>query len=154
MLSLGGVFAQGDHGGHSTQDADFSQREQEVMPFDLDATLHTFEKSEQGGFEQVTVKDAEDERNIALIREHLRKEADLFARGNFSDPAYLHGADMAGLSVLEEAAAAGRLTVSYTDMPGGAELTFGAASETVLAALHAWFDAQVDDHGEHATEGD
>lgn len=154
VLTLGGAIAQDDHSSHTPQDPNFSQREQEVMPFDLDATLHTFEKSEQGGFERVTVKNAEDERNIALIRDHLRKEADLFARGDFSDPAYLHGADMAGLSILEEAAAAGRLTVSYTDVPDGAELTFGAANETVLAALHAWFDAQVNDHGDHATEGD
>lgn len=153
VLTLDGVFAQGDHGGHSTQDADFSQREQEVMPFDLNATLHTFEKSEQGGFERVTVKEAGDDRNIALIREHLRKEADLFARGDFSDPAYLHGADMAGLSTLEKAAAAGRLRVSYRDLPDGAELTFGAANETVLTTLHAWLDAQVNDHREHATEG-
>ena len=124
------------------------------MPFDLGATLHTFEKSELGGSERVTVKDAEDERNIALIREHLRKEVDLFARGDLSDPAYLHGADMAGLSMLEDAAAAGSLRVSYSDLPDGAELTFAVEDKTVLAALHAWFDAQVDDHGEHATEGD
>jgi hypothetical protein len=154
ILSLDGAFAQGDHGGHSAQDADFSQREQEVMPFDLGATLHTFEKSEQGGFERVTVKEAGDDRNIALIREHLRKEADLFARGDFSDPAYLHGTDMAGLSTLEDAAAAGRLSVIYANLPDGAELTFRAYDETVLAALHAWFDAQVNDHGDHATEGD
>lgn len=154
VLTLGGAIAQDDPSSHTPQDPGFSQREQEVMPFDLDATLHAFEKSEQGGFERVTVKDVEDERNIALIREHLRKEADLFARGDFSDPAYLHGEDMAGLSTLEAAASAGRLTVSYTDMPDGGELTFGAGDETVLAALHAWFDAQVNDHGDHATEGD
>lgn len=61
---------------------------------------------------------------------------------------------MAGLSTLEEAAAVGRLRVSYRDLPDGAELTFRAYDETVLAALHAWFDAQVNDHGDHATEGD
>ena len=154
VLTLGNTFAQGNHSGHSTQDANFAQREQEVMPFDLDATLHTFEKSDQGGFERVTVKNAEDARNIALIREHLAKEAKLFARGNFSDPAYLHEPDMAGLNTLEDAAAAGSLRVNYTDLPDGAELTFAVEDDTVLAALHAWFDAQVSDHGDHATEGD
>ena len=152
VLILGGTLAQDDHSGHSAQDADFSQREQEVMPFDLDATLHTFEKSDQGGFERVTADNPEDNRNIALIREHLEKEAERFAHGDFSDPAYLHGEDMAGLSTLEEAAAAGRLRVSYANLPDGAELTFVADDNTVLAALHAWFDAQVNDHGEHATE--
>ena len=59
---------------------------------------------------------------------------------------------MAGLSTLEEAAAAGRLRVSYADLPDGAELTFAADDNTALVALHAWFNAQVNDHGEHATE--
>lgn len=154
VFTLGNTFAQSNHNGHSTQDANFAQREQKVMPFDLDATLHTFEKSDQGGFERVAVKDAEDVRIIALIREHLAKEAKLFARGDFSDPAYLHGADMAGLSTLEDAAAAGSLKVSYSDLPDGAALTFAVEDETVLTALHAWFDAQVSDHGDHATEGD
>lgn len=154
VLTVGDTFAQGNHNGHSTQDFNFAQREQEVMPFDLDATLHTFEKSDQGGFERVTVKDAEDARNIALIREHLAKEVKLFARGDFSDPSYLHGADMAGLSTLEDAAAAGSLKVSYSDLPDGAALTFVVEDKMVLTALHAWFDAQVSDHGDHATEGD
>lgn len=152
VLILGGTFAQDDDSGHSTQDADFPQREQEVMPFDLNATLHTFEKSDQGGSERVTADNPKDSRNITLIREHLENEAERFARGDFSDPAYLHGEDMAGLSTLEEAAAAGRLRVSYADLPDGAELTFVADDTTVLVALHAWFDAQINDHGEHATE--
>ena len=70
------------------------------MPFDLNATLHTFEKSDQGGSERVTADNPEDNRNITLIREHLEKEAERFARGDFCDPAYLHGEDMAGLSTL------------------------------------------------------
>jgi large exoprotein involved in heme utilization and adhesion len=47
----------------------------------------------------------------------------------------------------------GTLEVSYADLPDGAELSFAAGNETVLAALHAWFDAQVNDHGDQATEG-
>ena len=123
-----------------------------MLPFDLDATLHTFEKSNRGGCERVTAHHPEDDRNIVLIREHLEKDAERFTRGDISDPAYLHGEDTAGLSILEEAAAAGGLRVDYGDLPDGAALTLSAGDDTVLAALHAWFDAQVNDYGHHATE--
>ncbi len=127
-------------------------REREVTPFDLDATLYTFEKSNRGGSERVTTNNPEDDRSIAFVREHLAEEAELFMRGDFSGPGYLYGDDMAGLSVLEKAAAAGGLRVDYGDLPDGAALTLSAGDDTVLAALHAWFGAQVNDHGEHATE--
>ena len=154
VLALGSVLAQDVHSGHSAQSSGFSQREQEVMPFDLDVTLHTFRTSKQGGYERVTAKNPKDILNITSIREHLAKEAGRFAQGDFSDPAYLHGEDMAGLSILQEAAASGVLMVSYTELPDGAELTFITDDETVLAALHVWFDAQVSDHGNHAAADD
>ena len=141
-----------DHGTHETDPADaaFAQREREVMPFDLDATTHIFSKSRRGGVQQVKVIEAGDAENIALIRSHLKEEQGRFSKGEFSDPAYLHGADMAGLAALQKAAAAGRLEVRYRPLPDGAKLVYEAAQAGVVAALHGWFEAQVADHGEHA----
>jgi len=152
-LALGGcVYAQADthrHKGHS--DTSFAQREQEVMPFDLEATLHTFQETPWGGRQRVTVKNSKDVRNTALIRSHLKEEEWRFAHGDFSDPAYLHGEDMPGLVTLQEAAASGALRVSYQELVNGAQLTFKAEDAAVIEALHAWFEAQVADHGAHAT---
>jgi hypothetical protein len=36
---------------------------------------------------------------------------------------------------------------------GGAELVFRTRNPQLVGALHAWFDAQVSDHGRDAMEG-
>ncbi len=104
-----------------------------------------------GGLQTVTADIPSDERQIRLIREHLRKEADAFSRGNFSDPARIHGAEMPGLEELQ--AGANRITVQYTELPTGAQIKFIIDEQTLIHALYGWFDAQVTDHGEHAEDG-
>ena len=61
-----------------------------VMPFDLDAKVHVFEKTGSGGIQQV-VAETRDPRQTALVREHLEVEAGRFARGDFHDPAIQPG---------------------------------------------------------------
>jgi hypothetical protein len=117
----------------------------EVMPFDLDATRHTFTKTDQGGVEQVVVIDPTDTRNIDLIRSHLQFEATEFGKGNYSDPARIHGMDMPGLQELE--AGASRVDVRYEEVPGGARMIYTSAEPPLVDALHSWFDRQSRDHG-------
>ena len=140
--------------GHNMQrneDSTFAEREQEVMPFNLDATLHIFQDTATGGVQRVTANDPNDTENIALIRSHLREEAARFARGDFADPSYLHGEEMAGLSELERVGEANQLTVSYSDIENGGEIAYSSEEADVIIALHLWFQAQVTDHGDHAT---
>src|SRR5436309_2127573 len=79
------------------------ERSTHVMPFSMDATMHQFEPTKTGGFMVVTVHDG-DARQIALVREHLQKEAAAFARGDYADPAYIHGNGMPGLAALSAGA--------------------------------------------------
>ena len=139
---------------HDAQEGNpnFAEREQAVMPFDVSATLHIFEDTATGGVQRVIANDPADTGNIALIRSHLKEEAASFAEGNFADPSYLHGEDMAGLSRLEAAGAANQLTVNYRDIENGGEITYSSEEADVVIALHLWFQAQVTDHGEHATD--
>ncbi|MDE0393988.1 MAG: aspartate carbamoyltransferase [Gammaproteobacteria bacterium] len=118
-----------------------------VMPFDLDATVHVFEKTGFGGIQQV-VAETGDPRQIALIREHLELEAGRFARGDFHDPAMVHGPEMAGLHRLVMGHE--RLSVEYGEIDRGAEIVYRSEDPSLVAAIHAWFDAQLRDHGEHA----
>ena len=136
---------------HDAADSSFAERERMVMPFDLSATLHIFEDTATGGVQRVVANDPGDTENIGLIREHLRAEAELFARGDFGDPSFLHGADMPGLAELEAAGEAGLLEVSYQDLPVGGQITYSSDDLPTVIALHLWFQAQVIDHGEHAT---
>jgi hypothetical protein len=122
------------------------------MPFELDATTHTFTKTSDGGTQSVTADDPHDEGQIRLIREHLRTERENFARGDFDDPAAIHGHDMEGVAELR--AGYGDIAVAYVDLPDGAELTYTTADPELVEAIHAWFDRQVADHGADARAGD
>jgi hypothetical protein len=119
-----------------------------VMPFDQATTTHVFEKTPTGGVETVTVNDQNDTNQVALIRMHLTHEAELFAAGDFADPAAIHGGNMPGLADL--ARGASRIEFTYAEAPGGATITYQTADPDLVDALHAWFDAQLTDHGRHA----
>ncbi len=125
-----------------------AERGASVMPFDLEATSHVFHPTRTGGVQTVVADDRADRDQVTRVRAHLREEAKRFHEGDFGDPAAIHGHDMPGLDVLEEAG--GALEITYRDVTGGAELTFRSEDPTVVAALHNWFEAQLSDHGEHA----
>ena len=118
---------------------------QHVMPFDMSKTVHIFRMTETGGVEKVLVRDGADADQIGLIRQHLMHEAHKFQRGDYSDPAWLHGADMPGLKELE--AHASEIRISYTELPEGAQITFETKDLGLLTAIHRWFGAQLSEHG-------
>lgn len=122
-----------------------------VMPFDLDRTAHVFTKTVTGGVEEVRAKDPTDKAQIDLARGHLREEASKFSRGDFSDPAEIHGANMPGLDILKQNAST--MQFAYEDIADGGKITYKASSQTTIKALHTWFDAQVSDHGSDAMPG-
>jgi len=140
-----GAYALGrDQGADSTTEQQMAARAQQVMPFDLNQTTHTFTKTASGGIQTVVAKDASDTRNRGLIRSHLQEEAAQFREGNYSDPATIHGMDMPGVEELQQAAS--RVEVVYSDVPNGGRLTYSSTEPGVVDALHAWFDRQASDH--------
>lgn len=124
------------------------QRAHAVMPFDVSKTVHIFRMTESGGVQRVMAKDPGAADQIALIRKHLRHEAESFRRGDYSDPAMLHGSDMPGLKELRIGAS--HIKVSYAALPAGAEITFETADLHLLTAVHRWFGAQLSEHGADA----
>jgi hypothetical protein len=126
---------------------DVAERGAGVMPFDLERTTHRFEPLETGG-RQTVVSDDGDPEQIALIREHLAHEAERFARGDFHDPAMIHGHDMAGLHTLMMGHE--RMTVTYSDVEAGGEIVYASGDQDIIQAIHMWFEQQVRDHGSHA----
>jgi uncharacterized protein (DUF305 family) len=121
------------HSSHSASDAsaiDTSHSRQsevaesgaQMMPFDLEKTTHVFEATENGGVQQVVADDPTDEEQLSLIRKHLNEEADKFSRGDFSDPAEIHGEDMPGLKELEENASS--IEARYSKLPDGAQIEY------------------------------
>ncbi|MGC7095096.1 hypothetical protein ACPZ19_10560 [Amycolatopsis lurida] len=133
----------------SDRQAEVAERGASVMPFDLERTTHQFTKTGTGGVQTVVADDPRDTTQITLIQQHLTAEVDRFRRGDFADPARIHGNEMPGLEALR--AHGGRITIDYENTPDGARATYTADDADLRNALHAWFDAQVGDHGSHAT---
>lgn len=132
----------------STQrQAEVAKRGQSVMPFDLDRSIHRFRPTPTGGVQQVVSKD-QDPAQVALIRDHLRREAERFRSGDFSSPTAIHGPEMPGLKTLS--AAAGQVRIDYSELPAGAQVVYSADRPELVRALHDWFEAQLGDHGRHA----
>lgn len=123
---------------------------QAVMPFDLDATTHIFEKTEQGGIQQVVADDPDDADTIAQIRTHLAEQEERFAQGDFHNPQMIHGTAMPGLH--ERMMGADQIVIEYSELPNGAQILYTTDDADLIAAIHSWFDAQVADHGQHAVD--
>ncbi|MFT6913760.1 MAG: hypothetical protein ACJAWL_000046 [Motiliproteus sp.] len=141
LLSSSSVFAQ-------TTQEHVHQMAHSVMPFEMSKTVHIFEMTESGGVQKVIAKDAGGTDQIALIQQHLEHEAEKFQRGDYSDPATLHGAKMAGLKDLGIGASG--IKVMYRDLPLGAEIRFETSDLHLLTAIHRWFGAQLSEHGTDA----
>lgn len=92
-----------------------------------------------------------DQEQIRLIWEHLTKEFAAYRRGDFGDPASIHGTEMPGLSTLAQGYT--RIRMDLETVQNGARITFTTDDARLVDALHAWFDAQVSDHGRHAEHG-
>src|SRR5262245_65571299 len=100
-LALSGILAGAGIGASQTRQEEVATRGAEVMPFDLEQTMHVFQPLADGGLQTVTAKDPANSAQIALVQAHLQAEAEKFHRGDFSDPANIHGADMPGLAALQ-----------------------------------------------------
>ncbi|MDP4509330.1 hypothetical protein [Nonomuraea turcica] len=146
----------GQNGGNEAQalgarQAEVAAKSRRVMPFDLERTTHRFTKWATGGLQTVTADDPADAQQVTLIREHLTEEAVGFSKGDYVDPASIHGGKMPGLQELE--AGHDRIDIRYAEAPAGAQITYTTSDPALIKALHAWFDAQVTDHGQHAEHG-
>ena len=128
-----------------------ASRGKAVMPFDLERTTHHFTPRADGLIQEVVADDRTDTRQTELVRQHLREEAERFKRGDFDDPARIHGAEMPGLRQLQ--AGAGAIDVRYQEIGAGASISFLSPDPTLVDALHQWGEAQVADHGRHAATG-
>jgi hypothetical protein len=151
LVLIGGAWLVGRASGTPGHVAAVAVRGASVMPFDLERTTHVFTPTATGGV-QVVVADAPVEpEQVDLVRRHLRTEAARFAGGDFGDPAEIHGEEMPGLEVL--IARARDLQVAYSDVPDGGSITYASDDAEVVDALHAWFEAQLRDHGDDAERG-
>jgi hypothetical protein len=138
--------------GQTQRQDEVAARGAEVMPFKLSATTHVFTKTPTGGLQQVVTKSPGDTDQIRLIRMHLEDIATRFHQGDYSGPTQTHGKQMPGLAQLK-AAKPGQIRILYADIANGGQIEYFAKRPELITAIHAWFDAQLSDHGADAMAG-
>lgn len=151
-IGIVGVIAWGDTFGQTQRQQEVAARGADVMPFKLSATTHVFTKTRTGGLQQVVAKNPGDSEQIRLIRMHLEDIATHFHHGDYSGPAQTHGDQMPGLAQLK-AAKPGEVKILYSSVANGGQIEYLAKRPDLIAAIHAWFDAQLSDHGPDAMAG-
>lgn len=151
MLLLATAAAQAQQPADSTRLDKVVERGKQVMPFNLEKTLHIFDKTETGGVQQVVATNANDAEQIHLVRQHLSAIAARFSKGDFSGPKQIHGDDMPG--VAELSAGADRIRFDYQDLPNGGQIEYRSTDPQLITAVHSYFDAQLKDHARHAVPG-
>jgi hypothetical protein len=120
----------------------------QVMRFDQAQAMHMFLPSATGGVLELLVHDM-DQTQIRLVRSHLLQEAASFTRGDYSDPAYIHGKGMPGLDQL--ASQPSRVSVRYFETPTGAAIMLTSPYPVLISAIHQWLAAQQHDHNSGQT---
>lgn len=146
---VAGGYVWGARQAADDRQAEVAARGAKVMPFDLERTTHVFEERDDGGVQTVVADDPADTAEVEKIRAHLEAEAEEFRNGRFDDPMAIHGREMPGVVALR--AGADGMEIRYEDVPDGGRITYATRDPELVRALHAWFDAQLVDHGAHAT---
>lgn len=59
---------------------------------------------------------------------------------------------MPGLKELETVVE--EIDFRYVELPNGAQIEYATYDPPLVSALHRWFEAQLADHGEHASPDD
>lgn len=136
----------------TSREEEIAREGAQVMPFDLERTTHRFKPLPDGGVQTVVADNPSDSDQVTLIREHLRKEAVAFAKGDYGDPEQIHGRDMPGLDELR--ASFDEVAVAFSETSVGARIRYTASTPQVVDALHRWFEAQLMDHGDDAVHDD
>lgn len=150
-MGLLGVTATLVHAAPTERQKEVAEQGVMVMPFNVHNSTHVFVKTADGGTQQVLAKDSSNKDLIAAIRMHLTTEADRFKQGNYADPMKIHGMDMPGVQYLSTVKP-GQIGINYRDLPNGGEIRYTGKDAATVDAIHKWFDAQLSDHGEDATD--
>ncbi|HZR24294.1 MAG TPA: hypothetical protein VFA59_11940 [Vicinamibacterales bacterium] len=114
------------------------------MPFDQDKTVHHFTLTPNGGTIAVTVKDAADTANLAMIRMHLQQIATDFAKGNFDSPFATHGELPAGAEQMQTLQK--EIRYRYRESRVGGIVEIASNDATAIDAVHAFLRYQITQH--------
>ena len=155
MLAAFGMFVacsgagDGDAPVSEVEFAELQERGRFAMGVDQYTSTHLFDALADGGRIELQ-RDVDDPEGIATIRLHLQDIADLFQRGDFRIPGYVHAQEVPGTATMAEKK--DLIRYEYADLPRGGEVRITTSDPAALAAVHEFMAFQRSDHraGGHA----
>ena len=139
-----------DHNGmadcpmHAEHASGVDQRGDTAMGFSHEKTSHHFRLLPDGGAIEVTANDAGDEVSRKQIRAHLTHISQLFARGNFQIPMFVHDRKPPGTEVMQQKK--DKISYRYEEMEKGARVRITTSDPDALKAVHEFLRFQITDH--------
>lgn len=124
--------------------AAMTARGDRAMGFDQAATTHHFFLYEDGGAIEVTVKNRSDKKNLDAIRAHLPHLVQLFAKGDFTTPMFVHDQNVPGVEGM--ARLRDRIAYAYADLRDGGRIRITTRHARALSAIHEFRRFQIQDH--------
>jgi hypothetical protein len=118
-------------------------RGQAAMGVNQYTSTHKFDALADGGRIELQ-RDANDPRDVATIRAHLREVMAAFKTGDFSTPGFVHAQEVPGTKVM--AARKAHLAYVYADLPQGGEIRITTQDPEALRAVHEFMAFQRKDH--------
>jgi hypothetical protein len=113
-----------------------------VSGFDSERVVRHFYLLKNGGAVEVVVKDPHDETTIKAVQAYLKKESDLWAKGNFDNVNAIYGKLPEGTPQLKKM----RDSVTFAAVPeeNGGVLRLLTVSPQAKSAIHDYLRFQID----------
>ena len=129
--------------GRDREFVELQKRGQVAMGVNQYTSTHKFDALPDGGRIELQ-RDANDPRDVATIRAHLKEVMGAFERGDFSTPGFVHAQEVPGTKVM--AARRAQIRYSYEDLPQGGQIRLMTSDPEALRAIHDFMAFQRQDH--------
>jgi hypothetical protein len=114
------------------------------MGFSQTGTTHHFLLTKEGGVIQVTANDSADKQSIEQVQQHFAHIAQLFAKGDFNIPHFVHDQTPPGVPTMKRLKA--QIQYVPENLPDGARMRIQTSSEQARRAIHDFLIFQIRDH--------
>jgi len=116
----------------------------QAMGFPHDKTTHHFRILPGGGAIEITANDASDKTDMSAIRGHLSQTADLFSKGEFSAPMFIHSGIPPGVTTMKLLKE--KIRYRYEEVSSGGRVSIESDDRLAVAAIHDFIRFQISEH--------
>ena len=113
-----------------------TQRGDQGMGFSHSMTGHHFHLCSDGGVIEVESNSPDDDASKGVIRRHMQKIADMFARGDFSLPMFIHDTVPPSVETITMKHLKDQITYMAEKTARGAQMRIATRSPQALIAVH------------------